>query len=820
MQIKSILFNLCNGKNNYKKELLYNNDIYIFNKLFRNIILLKSLNTKNKNIYGILFNHNRQEEKKEIIKDNRSISILKGSLFNNIINNYNKTLIQFLSNTKEIIIQNLRKRFFNIIITYIRKKLLLYSIINKIHNKNKNIIRNALINYKIQTKIFILLDKSRNNKFVVHQNKIKHSSDLKYIKNYEIFIKNEKLEGCFQKVAQNNSKEHFTITKDISNINYNYINIYNRICIINKIINLSINKNKNKSFFDNLKIKKEKQFEIINNTKYNHNNFVITKIIDNINFKGKNCEIYIITKVLSFSLNNKKISNNFIINKVVNYSIIKRQIKDNIAQTDLSLIKIDKDIEMELEDLVKKNFINIIKIDNSLNYKPKGLINLGSTCYLNSLLQCLYYIKDFRNYFLNGKFNKLLSMCLSLKDVMNGLNRKGDEKYYKPEKIKTEINDISMFENGKAADVTDLLDFIFERITEESIADDSSDKTVSYEENFDNKYTMYRNAFDQIDFNNIINKLFVGFYEREFKCQKGHLKYSFLSEYKINFPLEKIYQYSNKKNYNLDIYDCFDYYQRIQNNGDSGECYKCGQKSILIEKIYRTPKILILTLDRGYNKTFKKTVEFYKYIDLKKYIDDKKYEYPTKYKLIGVSTHLGRTGQYGHYISFCLCDDNNYYYLNDSLVKKMQKNDNHTFYQDSPYILFYQRVERINKYKEIIDDIKVFLDKTIQKINESKNDISLYLENKDIYKNVIIYKEKLNKLIFKFDHSEFSEQAKNLNIQFSFKKNPQGDNLSYSIYTKYYWNKNISLNENKEIIKTNINYCFEKYKRQNSCILF
>ena len=70
------------------------------------------------------------------------------------------------------------------------------------------------------------------------------------------------------------------------------------------------------------------------------------------------------------------------------------------------------------------------------------------------------------------------------------------------------------------------------------------------------------------------------------------------------------------------------------------------------------------------------------------------------------------------------------------------------------------------------------------------------------------------------DLRTFSEQAKNLNIQFCFKKNPQGDNLSYSIYTKYYWNKNISLNENKEIIKKNINYCFEKYKRQNSCILF
>ena len=45
---------------------------------------------------------------------------------------------------------------------------------------------------------------------------------------------------------------------------------------------------------------------------------------------------------------------------------------------------------------------------------------------------------------------------------------------------------------------------------------------------------MYREAYDGINFDIIINRIFVGFYEREFKCANGHLKYSFLVLHVIN----------------------------------------------------------------------------------------------------------------------------------------------------------------------------------------------------------------------------------------------------------------------------------------------
>ena len=52
----------------------------------------------------------------------------------------------------------------------------------------------------------------------------------------------------------------------------------------------------------------------------------------------------------------------------------------------------------------KRNGSNINKEDyysDAIHY-PKGLKNYGYNCYMNSLLQCLFYIQEFINYFINN----------------------------------------------------------------------------------------------------------------------------------------------------------------------------------------------------------------------------------------------------------------------------------------------------------------------------------------------------------------------------------------------------------------------------------
>jgi hypothetical protein len=48
-------------------------------------------------------------------------------------------------------------------------------------------------------------------------------------------------------------------------------------------------------------------------------------------------------------------------------------------------------------------------------------------------------------------------------------------------------------------------------VIEELSPDEDEDKTISFKDEFDNKNTMYREAYDGINFDIIINRLFVGF---------------------------------------------------------------------------------------------------------------------------------------------------------------------------------------------------------------------------------------------------------------------------------------------------------------------
>jgi hypothetical protein len=164
---------------------------------------------------------------------------------------------------------------------------------------------------------------------------------------------------------------------------------------------------------------------------------------------------------------------------------------------------------------------------------------------------------------LTNDFKKEQLMCQAMKDVMKGLNIIDGKSFYSAKKIKNEIKKNSIFKDGEGSDVTDLLDYIFENIISEFEKDSSSTHTVEYQTKTHDKKFMYREQYNEINFNIIINSLFVGFYEKEFKCENGHLKYSFQSEYRIVFSLEEIFSYYKNKEY-LTLYDCFDHYRNVQ----------------------------------------------------------------------------------------------------------------------------------------------------------------------------------------------------------------------------------------------------------------
>ena len=82
-------------------------------------------------------------------------------------------------------------------------------------------------------------------------------------------------------------------------------------------------------------------------------------------------------------------------------------------------------------------------------------------------------------------------------------------------------------------------------------------------------------------------------------------------------------------------------------------------------------------------------MEFTTELDITNYIQQKTGN--IKYKLIGVITHLGESGEGGHFIAHCLSPiDNTWYTYNDSIVSKIDDFKKQIIDLGMPYLLFYK----------------------------------------------------------------------------------------------------------------------------------
>ena len=144
----------------------------------------------------------------------------------------------------------------------------------------------------------------------------------------------------------------------------------------------------------------------------------------------------------------------------------------------------------------------------------------------------------------------------------------------------------------------------------------------------------------------------------------------------------------------VNIYDCFDFYQKINylTGGNSKYCDICKTKSSASSKniLYTTPEILILILNRGQGIEFNVKLEFIEDLNLMNYVEIKNTGF--NYNLIGVITHL----QEGDYISFCKnpIDKKWYEYKNENISEVINFKEQIVDY-NIPYILIYQKIKNI-----------------------------------------------------------------------------------------------------------------------------
>ena len=143
------------------------------------------------------------------------------------------------------------------------------------------------------------------------------------------------------------------------------------------------------------------------------------------------------------------------------------------------------------------------------------------------------------------------------------------------------------------------------------------------------------------------------------------------------------------------LYDCFMYNQKTdyftgENKNFCNICRKLYD-SQYTSKIFVSPNVLIMILNRGKGNIYKIKLDFQLTIDITDFVIQK--EKPRiKYNLYGVITHLGESGPNAHFVATCKSPvDNNWYRYNDALVDPVCNFQKDIYDFGNPYILFYEK---------------------------------------------------------------------------------------------------------------------------------
>ena len=215
-----------------------------------------------------------------------------------------------------------------------------------------------------------------------------------------------------------------------------------------------------------------------------------------------------------------------------------------------------------------------------------------------------------------------------------------------------------------------------------------------------------------------MSDLFFGIYETTLVCQyckniynsKGQIEpicYNYGIFNVLIFPLEEVRKYRNKAielsnrkiilgnmSNIMNMFECFYYNQKndLYTGDRKNYCNICKQlyDSVYTTKIYTSPNVLILILNRGKGNIYDVKLNFDLTIDISDFVLSK--DGKQIYNLYGVITLLGKSGPNAHFVASCKSPvDNKWYRYNDGLVYQINDLKKEMFNYGTPYILFYEK---------------------------------------------------------------------------------------------------------------------------------
>jgi len=327
-------------------------------------------------------------------------------------------------------------------------------------------------------------------------------------------------------------------------------------------------------------------------------------------------------------------------------------------------------------DKYSSNYENNEQSGSSLK-KQGGLQNIGNSCYLNSVIQCLLHCDPIRDYFVKGRFkseinsrSKTKGKCADatsslFEDLLNGRTSS-------PSSVKSAVNRFSgLFRGTSQEDAQEFLRWYLEALHEDVQKVTSKPRITKEAESAREAWSQYTSRE-----NSQIVDLCVGQLKSSLTCSHcGYVSNVWDPFWDLSVPLP-----SGARN----VEDCLEEFRKEEtlDGSEKPKCEKCKERRRMKKKfdVEKAPRVLAIHLKRfgdslGYSRSkITRNISFQQDFRLG----------GRGYELRAVCNHSGGVGG-GHYIAYGKTDAGWFEY-NDSHVSKISESQ---LVSPNAYLLFY-----------------------------------------------------------------------------------------------------------------------------------
>ncbi|KAF9908472.1 Ubiquitin carboxyl-terminal hydrolase 36 [Lobosporangium transversale] len=300
-----------------------------------------------------------------------------------------------------------------------------------------------------------------------------------------------------------------------------------------------------------------------------------------------------------------------------------------------------------------------------------GLNNLGNTCFLNSVLQCLTYTAPLANYLLSNqhsdscKTTNFCMMCVLEKHVSRCFSHNMNEAIA-PKVIVGRLRNIGkQFRIGRQEDSHEFARCLIDALQKSCL--------VGYDSKLDNR----------VKETTIIHQIFGGYFQSQVKCLKcGYESNTFETYLDVSLDIR------GSESVQKALRD----YTKPEILSKSNQ-YKCDKCKTLVDArkqmtIYDAPKILCVHLKRFTytGQKINRHISFETNLELNSVMSTNKKHPDLSYSLYAVLVHVGGSCYSGHYYCYVKSSNGIWYSMNDSHVSVVSLQ---SVLNQNAYMLFY-----------------------------------------------------------------------------------------------------------------------------------